>query len=275
MCKEINMKNRIGLTAAAILAALALSACSNNAGQSGSSSSSTSSSNKSSQVQKSSTESSKTSSSKKPSSQAPKESRIDLLTSKLRKALPGMLLPTKDGLGTGSDKLNVRYTTDNQKNVIYYSVGNTASAFNAASVANEKPYAVLTEYKSVSNADDIINYMQPQTGLPTVKLDDKTTATSEGAAGHKYLQWNQGQWSFVVDASTVMKQDPTATAKKLLSLVNEYNLPETSTNSSVQVTVGESVGSLNTVISWKSGDNVYQMKAHDTTTAFKMLSSLQ
>lgn len=265
------MKNKLGLTAVTLLAALSLAACANNGNQSSSQPQKQSSS----KVQKTESSSKENSSSKESSSQAPKQSRIDSLTAKLHKVLPNMLLPTKDGLGQGSENLNARYTTASDKDVVYYIVGNSPVAFNAASLQNEKPYAVLTEYKNVSDADSIINYMPAQTGLPTVKLDANTTATSEGAAGQKYLQWNKGKWSYVVQASSVLKQDGTKKAKELLNLVNEFGMPATTTNSSVHVIVGDSVGSLNTVISWQNGNNVYQLKAHDTETAFKMLSSLQ
>lgn len=272
------MKNKFGITAAAVLVALSLSACSNN----NQNSSSSSSKSTSSQVQKKSSSSSsasskQSSSSAKPSSQAPKESRISKLTAELRKALPQMLLPTQDGLGNGSDNLNVRYTSNSKKNVVYYSVGNSPAAFNAARVKNEKPYAVLTEYKNASSdeVEEVINYMPEQKGLPTKKLDQNTTATSQGAAGQSYLQWNKNGYSFVIQANSYKMQNPTKRAKQVLSLYNQYGLPKTAKNGSLHVTVGDSLGSLNTVIAWQNGNNIYQIKAHDTETAFKMLASLK
>lgn len=280
------MKNKLGITAAAILAAVSLAACSNgNNNQSSSQSSKTSSSkivkkntNKQSSAQndkKDEASSSSSSSSQKASSQAPEHDRMGDFTSKLRKALPGMLLPTKDGLGTGSDKLNVRYTTSDNTNTVYYSVGNTAKDFNADSVQNESPYAVLKEVKNASNADEIINYSPEQTGLPTKKLDANTTGTIQGAAGQRYLQWNKDNWSFVIQANSMMKKDPTDRGKQVLALVNQYGVPSTSSHGNLHVTLGDHVGSLNTVIAWQNGKNVYELKAHDTETALKMLASLK
>lgn len=274
------MKKRFGYAAAAVLMSLSLAACSNN-NQSQDSSANKPSSSK---VQKNNSpkkstpkNNSSSESSKKPSSQAPAQNRMEALTAKLHQALPGMLLPTNDGLGSGSDKLNVRYTQSGNKNVVYYSVGNSAQAFNASTVSAEKPFAVLTETKNASSSDisDIINYMPAQKGLPTKKLDASTTATLEGAAGQKYLQWNNNNYSFVIQASSQLNQDPTNRGKSVLGLSKQYNLPSTSNKGSVHVTVGDSVGSLNTVIAWQNGNNVYQLKAHDTETAFKMLSSLK
>lgn len=196
------------------------------------------------------------------------------LTSQLRVKLPGMLLPAADGLGQGSSNLNIRYTSSSSQNVVYYSVGNNPLALNDSRIASEKPYAVLTENKNVADPSSLINYQEPKTGLPVVKIAGNVTGTEEGAAGSTYLQFNQGQWSFVVHASNVQGQKPLPTARKLLALYQQYGLPYTTAKASVQVDVGESLGSLNTVITWAKGSSVYQLKAHSTETAFKMLKSL-
>ncbi|MBT8888468.1 hypothetical protein BTH58_02145 [Lactobacillus delbrueckii subsp. bulgaricus] len=208
------------------------------------------------------------------SSQRADVNRMGTLTSQLRVKLPGMLLPAADGLGQGSSNLNIRYTSSSSQNVVYYSVGNSPLALNDSRIASEKPYAVLTEKKNVADASSLINYQEPKTGLPAVKIASNVTGTEEGAAGSTYLQFNQGQWSFVVRASNVQGQKPLPTAQKLLALYQQYGLPDTAAKSSVQVDVGESLGSLNTVITWAKGSSVYQLKAHSTETAFKMLKSL-
>lgn len=208
------------------------------------------------------------------SSQRADTNRIGTLSRQLRGKLPGMLLLAADGLGQGSSNLNIRYTSSSSQNVVYYSVGNSPLALNDSRIASEKPYAVLTENKNVADASSLINYQEPKTGLPAVKIAGNVTGTEEGAAGSTYLQFNQGQWSFVVRASNVQGQKPLPTAQKLLALYQQYGLPDTAAKSSVQVDVGESLGSLNTVITWTKGSSVYQLKAHSTETAFKMLKSL-
>lgn len=208
------------------------------------------------------------------SSQSQSANRMGTLTSQLRAKLPEMLLPAADGLGQGSSNLNIRYTSSSSQNVVYYSVGNSPLALNDSRIASEKPYAVLTENKNVADPSSLINYQEPKTGLPAVKIAGNVTGTEEGAAGSTYLQFNQGQWSFVVRASNVQGQKPLPTAQKLLALYQQYGLPYTTAKASVQVDVGESLGSLNTVITWAKGSSVYQLKAHSTETAFKMLKSL-
>lgn len=261
------MKNKIGITAAALMVALSLTACSNNQSQNSSSNTNKTSTT---QVQK------KKGKANKPSSQAPKESRMDQLNAQLKKELPSMSLPKDSGLNKGADKLNVHYTKSKNHNTVYYSVGKQSLSFNAKKARSEKPYAVLTETTNVSQskASELINYMPAQSGLPTKKLDRNTKATVEGAAGQQYLQWNKNNYSFVIQASKVLKQDAVSKGKEVLALYKKYQLPKTSSKGSLHVKVGDSQGSLNTIITWQKGNNIYQLKAHDTKTALKMLASL-
>lgn len=278
-------KNRKNL-ALLLLAASLLAGCAGQSKQQSSQSSQTKSEKKaeskasSKSAAKSVSSSAKSSSSRASSKSAASSSqradanRMGTLTSQLRVKLPGMLLPAADGLGQGSSNLNIRYTSSSSQNVVYYSVGNSPLALNDSRIASEKPYAVLTENKNVADPSSLINYQEPKTGLPVVKIAGNVTGTEEGAAGSTYLQFNQGQWSFVVRASNVRGQKPLPTARKLLALYQQYGLPYTTAKASVQVGVGESLGSLNTVITWAKGSSVYQLKAHSTETAFKMLKSL-
>lgn len=219
-------------------------------------------------------DSSSSASSSASSSTTKTQTRMQQLTSNLRQVFPGMLLPTQDGLGQGADKLNVRYSANNAQNVVYYSVGNQPLAFNSPQVSQELPYAVLTQYKHEQNSG-LIYYQAPQHGLPKENLDENIQATVEGAAGSTYVNWKIGNYSYVVRGINQFNHDPVAFAKKILLYYKIYSLPQTSTKAAFYVTMGDAAGSLNTIITWKHGHNVYQLKAHDTLTAFKMLSSLK
>lgn len=271
------MKKNLEIATVALLSALLAAGCQNNA-----SSKSSDNSAKSSQVQKSSTSTksngqTQQSQSKKSKSQAPKGSRLAELNHNLRATLPKMLLPENDGLGTGSDKLNIRYTKNGNVNTVYYSVGNSALSFNNAAIQKELPFAVLSQTFNLSQSQIVqnINYQEPATGLPTVGLDSTTQATKQSGAGQTYLQFNQGKWSFVIHASTVAGQDPLPTAKKVLTLSKKYKLIDPQVNSSITVNVGDNYGSLNTVITFEKNNQLYQLKAHSVETAFAMLANLK
>ncbi|CCI81019.1 hypothetical protein [Lactobacillus hominis] len=270
------MKKRCGLAALIIATAMFTVACQNN---SSSNTSTSSQSSKSSQVQKSKT-SVKTNKKQEQShsqSQAPQVSRLTQMNRQLKKVFPKTLLPQNDGLGQGSDKLNVRYSISNGENDIYYSVGNNALSFNNPAVKKELPFAVLSEMTNLndSQADDLINFQADEQGLPQVKVDTDVTATQQSGAGQTYLNWVQGKWSFTVHANALAEQNPLPTAKQVVQLAKKYKLPETQTHGSMRIQVGYSYGSLENVITWKENGHVYQLRAHSLDTAFKMVSSMK
>lgn len=274
------MKRKYGMAALVLATALFTAACSNNAS---SGTSSSSQSTKTSQVKKSTTKSSTSATSSKrqnenhSQSQAPQTSRLAQLNRQLKKVFPEMSLPQEDGLGAGSDKLNIRYSTSNNENDIYYSVGKRALAFNDPAIKQELPFAVLSEKSNLTNsqAEEIINFQADEKGLPQVKVADDVTASQQSGAGQTYLSWSKGKWSFTVHASNVTGQNPLPTAKQVAALAKKYKLPDTQTHGSMRIQVGYSYGSLENVISWKQNNHVYQIKAHSLDTAFKMVSSMK
>lgn len=64
-----------------------------------------------------------------------------------------------------------------------------------------------------------------QQGLPTVNLGYGITGTLNSGAGQQMLQWNEGNWSFTVRASAVQGQNPTPTAKQIVSELENVYLP--------------------------------------------------
>lgn len=272
------MKKSLTISAVALLSLVLATGCSNN-----NSASSDTSAAKNSKVQKSSKQESKstskssTSSQSRSQSQAPEASRLAQMNRRLRSVFPSMPLPQNDGLGQGSKTLNIRYTQEGNTNTIYYSVGRNAKNFNAANVKSELPYATLSDSQGLTS-DQIsqrINYQNIESGLPTVDLGNNVTATEQAGAGQRYVTWHKDMWSITVHGNSVNNLDPVPNSKNLVSLLKRYNLPKTSNNASVVVNMGDSYGSLNTIITWEQNGHLYQMKAHSTETALAMLASLK
>lgn len=285
------MKKQIGI--AAVIAALMLTAGCQNSASSNNQSSSESSS-RSSKVEKTSTKSSSSSSnsesstssaessSKKSSpagSQAPasKKSRFAKINSEIAKKFPDLPLPRTSGLDTDSDAINARYTQSKNKITIYYSVGNKAKKFNAASLKKELPYLVYSQESNLSSdqMSSAINYQKQASGLPTVKLDNGVTATEQSGAGQRYLTWNKDNWSFTVHASAVNNQNPKPTANKLISLLEDYNLPKADNKASITLQVGTSYGSLNNEMYFQKDGKLYHLQAHSLKTMLKMAASIR
>lgn len=215
-----------------------------------------------------------------PSSQAPakvKKTRFASLTSKLEKENLNMELPQRSGLGKLNKNINVRYTKKGDATTIYYSVGANKKKFNDASLEKEHPYLTLTKISGLSKKEitSRINYQVAAKGLPTVKLDDETTAVSQGAAGQSYLTWNKDNWSFTVKANSYLGEKPNSTANEVVDLLEDYRLPSKDGKGSMQFTVSEQYASLGNEMLFEKDGNLYQVKAHSIKTMLKMMQSLR
>lgn len=239
-----------------------------------SSSASASQVSKKSEAESSSSEASSSSSTSTDQVQAA-TTRIAELNKKLTDVLGKMPLPQADGLGAGSDHLNIRYAQTDTSKTIYYSVGDQAEAFNAASLQNEYPYATLTETTYANNdaAAGQVNYQQNAAGLPTADLGSGVTGTIDAGAGQRYLHWNKGQWSFLVHAAAVNGEDPVATGKQIVTWANQYALPDA--RGAAELEVGTSFAALNQKFTWQVGNKIYQVQAHSAETAMKMIASMK
>ena len=238
------------------------------------SSSNISSSEKSSSFSSSSSKKSSSADSQTPAS---KKSRFAKVNSEIAEKFPDLPLPRTSGLDTDSNAFNARYTQSKNKITIYYSVGNQAKKFNAASLKKELPYLVYSQESNLSSEQmsSAINYQKQASGLPTVKLNNGVTATEQSGAGQRYLTWNKDNWSFTVHASAVSNQNPKPTANKLIALLEDYELPEMDVKDSITLLVGTSYGSLNNDMYFEKDGKLYHLQAHRLKTMLKVASTIR
>lgn len=205
--------------------------------------------------------------------------RLSTFNQQLHNALGDVLLPTVDGLGTGSDKLNVRYEGNQANYTISYSVGRVARQFNDAAISTEIPYVQLkkTSYGTLNDASAQVAYVSQTdlNGLPTIDLGHNMIGYEDAGAGQRYLSWHEGKWSLTVHATAVNQQDPQPLAVQIVNLLESYRLPAPTQYGAIKADVGNSYGSRNQVITWQQNNVVYQLSAHDITTAVKMAASMK
>lgn len=206
-------------------------------------------------------------------------SRIGQLNHQLQAALGDIALPQADGLQKGSQNLNVRYTGNTTNYQIFYSVGNQPSAFNAAALSKQNPYATLKKETFSSNAQAAaqINHIDAQAnkGLPTTDLGSGLTGYADRGAGNIHLLWNEGNWSLSVHAINIENQDPTPMAKKVVQLLNTYSLPAPNKYGQIQFDVNINPGARDQIIKWQEQNIVYTIEAHNPTTAIKFAASIK
>lgn len=204
-------------------------------------------------------------------------SRLELFNKQLRAELGTVILPTVDGLGTGSDKLNIRYVGTKDNYTVNYSVGNVARNVNDAAVSKEVPYAQFKKitYNTTADASAQVNYLSQDNlnGLETVDLGNNITGYVDAGAGQRYLSWHEGNWSLTVHATAVTNQDPKLLATQIVDMLEEYSLPAPLQHGTITADMGTSYGSKNQIITWQMNNVVYQLSAHDITTAIKMAAS--
>lgn len=191
----------------------------------------------------------------------------------------GIILPNNPGYSNENQKVNVWYEGNAANFTIYYSSDSNGQEFNATNLKNVTSYATFTKktYATASQAQSAVNYRTIDTnnGLPTVNLGYGLTGTIDSGAGQKYLQWNEGRWSFTVHATAVNNEDPTATAKTVVSLLEEYYLPAPNTQGSGSFNVAVSNDQLNQTLTWQNNNVVYTIRANSIDTLIRMVATVK
>lgn len=205
--------------------------------------------------------------------------RIAVFNRKLRNVLRGGMLPTTDGLNNGSNRLNIRYTGDVNNYAIFYSVGKKAKNFNDDNVAHEIPYAEFTKrtYSTTEEAAQQIEHRSTADfkGLPTVSLGHNIQGYLDAGAGQRYLNWNEGNWSFGVHATALQGEKLEQMSKQIVSLLEEHMLPVPRLYGQVSFEVGNQNGQRNQNIIWQDEKTVFKLSAHNFKTAIKMAASVK
>ncbi|MGN1408024.1 hypothetical protein [Lactobacillus sp.] len=281
-----------------LAASLLLTGCSQNSKSTSSQSSSSSSkvSQSSSKKAKSSASPSSSSSSAKKASSASSSSqasssqsgwnqttsnaaRLTTFNSEIKKQLGSVLLPSVTGLASDSGYLNVRYSGNSSSCAVSYSVGYAAKTLNDPSLSGQTPYLVLTKqtYASASAAQAAVQNVQSRSnlnGLPTTNLGSGITAWTDAGAGQRYVTFNEGNWQFTVHGAAVNGEDAEATAKNLVSLLNQYYLPAPDKGKGTfEVSVAD--GETPQTLTWAKGNSLYKLQAHSTDTLIKTAASLK
>lgn len=201
--------------------------------------------------------------------------RLSEINASIRNNLGSILLPSSNGLDSAPGYLNMRYTGDANNFSVDYIVSYSPYGLNDGATSGHVPYATFVKktYDSESAAANDVPY-QPSdssSGLPTVDLGHGISGVMDSGAGQRYLQWNEGRWSFVVHASAVVGEDPVPTAQHVVDLLERYYLPAPSTKGGGQL---EATASEN-VLTWNKGNVLYTLKGKNIDTLVKMAASVK
>lgn len=201
--------------------------------------------------------------------------RLSELNVSIRNNLGNILLPSANGLDSAPGYLNIRYTGDANNFSVDYIVSYNPYGLNDGAISGHVPYATFVKktYDSESAAANDVPYQSADSssGLPKVDLGHNISGVMDSGAGQRYLQWNEGRWSFVVHASAVVGEDPVPTAQHVVDLLERYYLPAPSTKGGGQL---EATASEN-VLTWNKGNVLYTLKGKNIDTLVKMAASVK
>lgn len=166
-------------------------------------------------------------------------------------------------------------STHNQQDfrILYYAEDHVV-AVNAPEVNGLTPIASFEKatYGSNEEAKQAVGKTSGNDGAKTVDLGYGITGYMQGAAGSNFLSWEEGNWTIVVQASTVEGEEPVALAKSVVDYLETAALP--APNTAGQIDLGVSVGDYQrNEVKWQKENVVYKVTHSDPIQAVKMAVS--
>lgn len=130
-----------------------------------------------------------------------------------------------------------------------------------------------TKYETAQSAQGEVSYQEIQQGNTDLGYGIK--GMQEGAAGSKYVSWNEGRWFLNIVAHTNNSVDMTADAKRMVEFLEANTLPVPNNYGKITVDYRENKG-YNSAI-WQNGQDLYEVvpNTSDPVEALKMITSVE
>lgn len=158
---------------------------------------------------------------------------------------------------------------------IFYYAEDKPIAVNDPAVNELDPIASLekTTYDNEEDAIATVNQILNLEGQE-VDLGYDITGYMEGAAGSSYLNWQEGNWSLVVQASNIDGEDPVPLAKEVVEYLEEVFLPAPSQVGQISLRVNSDGDISGNTVVWQEGNVVYRIQHEDAMHAVIMAGSI-
>lgn len=124
-----------------------------------------------------------------------------------------------------------------------------------------------TLYESPDDANNDLQEFRegknvPKSGNET-DLGYGITGYGEGAAGHTYFSWEEGNWTFSISSLTADEMDNPAIAKKMVDYLEDHLLPPPKDTGIVYVDYPKDGNSVDVDIRWQENKMVYQIETNE------------
>lgn len=125
-----------------------------------------------------------------------------------------------------------------------------------------------TLYKSKEAAADKLDQFMdgksvPAPGGSEEDLGYGIIGHGEGAAGHAYFSWDEGNWTMSIASLTKDEMDNAGIARKMVDYLEDHALPAPKDNGIVYVDYTEGGDQVNVDIRWQEDDMIYQLETNE------------
>lgn len=103
----------------------------------------------------------------------------------------------------------------------------------------------------------------PVPGGAQEDLGHGITGYGEGAAGHAYFSWEEGNWTMSIASLTKDEMDNPGIARKMVDYLEDHALPAPKDTGIVYVDYPEGGDQVNVDIRWQEGNMVYQLETNE------------
>ncbi|MFC6463749.1 hypothetical protein ACFP65_01845 [Marinilactibacillus sp. GCM10026970] len=191
--------------------------------------------------------------------------------SKLKMDTDKVLVPTRfPNKENASVSTNIKKNESNQYTVDYLTYQNQLLAEISGTLYPEAQLA----------HEDITSFIE---GKTISKIEENQTdlgygikGYAEGAAGTHYFGWSEGNWQFLIQASSVDQLDLPNIAKQIVEYLEQHYLPAPDDTGLVYIDYPLGSDEVGIDIRWQVQEMVYQMTTSEVPlSALKMMTSIE
>jgi hypothetical protein len=121
-------------------------------------------------------------------------------------------------------------------------------------------YFTATTYEDPNSVmSTMFSPIDVNNGAQVVDLGHGIKANSEGAAGHSYLSWREGNWILQIDSLLQDQMNNTGIAKKMVDYLETHALPAPKVKGRVKVIYRPGGKDVSVGIYWQNGKTIYKL----------------
>jgi hypothetical protein len=180
------------------------------------------------------------------------------------------ILPTSFPLKEGSNlSASIEEDKTDSYQVTFYQT-NEAVPVNDPSLTPDGDAPVIAVFKAhIRTAADNDQELFPPMSVDdipaemAVDLGHGIKGMAEGAAGHKYLSWKEGNWILQISSVTEDQMDDQAIARQMVDYLETHYLPAPKDDGRIKVQYRQGGNQVENDIYWEDGEKIYELETRE------------